>query len=150
MTHCRRQEFEYLIADCCNPIPGDDVIGYINDNEDIEIHSRKCEIAKELMSNYKDKIISAEWKSHKVFAFLASIQLTGIDKKGMVYEISKIISAELKVNMRAFSMESNNGVFKGNIDLYVYNTADLDKLISDLKKLKGIKSVTRKGVGNLS
>ncbi len=142
-------DFEYIIADCCNPIPGDDVIGYINDEDSIEIHSRKCEKAKELMSNYKDKIILTEWKSHKVFAFLASIQLSGIDKKGMVYEISKIISAELKVNMRSFSMESNNGIFKGNIELYVYNTADLDKLISDLKKLKGLKSVIRKGIGNV-
>ena len=142
-------EIDYIIADCCNPIPGDDVIGYVNEEGNIEIHSRKCDIAKELMSNYKDKIISAEWKSHKVFAFLASIHLSGVDKKGMVYEISKIISADLKVNMRSFSMESNNGVFKGDIDLYVYNTEDLDKLISDIKKLKGLKSVVRKGVTDL-
>jgi GTP pyrophosphokinase len=136
-------EFEYIIADCCNPIPGDDVIGYINDDYKVEIHNRKCNKAETLMSNFKDKIVSAEWKSHKVFAFLASISLTGIDKKGIIYEISKLISSELNANIRSISIDSSNGVFHGNIDLYIYNTTDLEQLISDLKKIKGIKTVNR-------
>ena len=141
------KEVKYSIAKCCNPIPGDDVIGYVNNKNDIEIHSRNCKEAQILMSNFKNKIVSAEWQSHKVFASLASIHLKGIDKKGIVYEISKLISAELNVNIRTINLESSNGVFKGNIDLYIYNTTDLDNLISDLKKIKGIKNVTRAGVG---
>jgi GTP pyrophosphokinase len=100
------------------------------------------------MTEFKDKIVTVEWKSHKIYAFLASVSINGIDRQGVLYEIAKVIHFDLKVNIRSISIDASNGVFKGKIDLYVYNKKDLDNLISNIKKIKGIKTVNRTEIKN--
>ena len=136
-------EINYTIAKCCNPIPGDDVMGYINPNEAIVIHKTKCPNAIKLMSSFGDNIVTAEWTTHKILSFLATIKLQGIDRLGIVNNVTNIISKELNVNMRAISFDSHNGIFEGTIDLYIHNTQDLNNLMLNLKKIKGIDSVVR-------
>jgi GTP diphosphokinase / guanosine-3',5'-bis(diphosphate) 3'-diphosphatase len=135
-------EEDYIIAKCCKPIPGDDVIGFNNDGE-IVIHKKKCPNAIKLMSSFGDKIVNASWTTHKVLSYLARIKLNGIDHVGVVNEITNLISEELAVNMRTIYFDSTDGVFEGYIDLYIHNTYDLNILIHDLKKITGINSVNR-------
>ncbi|GAB4277627.1 MAG: RelA/SpoT family protein [Marinilabiliales bacterium] len=136
-------EQKYTLAKCCNPIPGDDVIGYINHENEIIIHKKKCPNAIKLSSSFGDRIIAAKWTTHKVMSFLARIQIEGIDRIGMINNITTVISKELDVNIRSLYVESNDGIFEGEIDLYVHNTDDLNELIMDLKKIDGVKKVTR-------
>jgi GTP diphosphokinase / guanosine-3',5'-bis(diphosphate) 3'-diphosphatase len=137
------EENQYIIAKCCSPIPGDDVMGYITNNNHVIIHKKKCSKAIEIMANYGDRIVTAEWTKHKMMASLARIELKGIDRMGLVNNVTKIISEQLAVNMRAVSFESNDGIFFGTIDLYVHDTDDLNNLIQNLKKIKGVDSVVR-------
>ncbi|PLX00885.1 MAG: GTP pyrophosphokinase [Marinilabiliales bacterium] len=132
----------YKIAECCNPIPGDTITGFIEDDT-VVIHKTECGEAIKLMSSQGDSIISVEWTSQKILSFLARIKLTGIDEIGLVNKVTNIISDELSVNMRTIYFTAHNGIFDGHIDVYVHDTASLEKLISDLKKIKGIKSVAR-------
>jgi GTP pyrophosphokinase len=97
------------------------------------------------MTEFGDKILTPEWKSQKIYSYLASISLSGIDKIGIVNRITELISKDLQVNMRSIYFNSTDGVFDGRIDLYLYNTYDLDKLITDLKKINGVNKVIRVG-----
>jgi len=133
----------YVIAKCCNPIPGDDVVGYIEDDEKIILHVRKCPVATRLMSSQGNRIVSAQWQSHKILSYLAIINLSGIDQIGIVSKITKVISDDQNVNMRSIHIESHDGIFEGTIYLYIHNTEDLSNLISNLTKIKAIHSVTR-------
>ncbi|MBN2167225.1 MAG: bifunctional (p)ppGpp synthetase/guanosine-3',5'-bis(diphosphate) 3'-pyrophosphohydrolase [Marinilabiliaceae bacterium] len=133
----------FSIATCCNPIPGDDVVGYLDDEKRIILHSRKCPIAIKLMSSEGNQIVSAQWESHKILSYLAIINLSGIDQVGMVSKITKIISDDQNVNMRSLNFESHDGIFEGKIYLYIHNANDLNKLILRLVKIKGIHSVIR-------
>lgn len=134
---------EYKLSPCCTPIPGDDVFGFITINEGIKIHRTNCPNAIQLMSNYAYRIVKAKWTNQKMIAFLAGIKLTGIDDVGLVNNITKIISEELNVNMRSISFDSNDGVFEGNIMVFVHDTAHLDSLCDKLKKVRGVLNVTR-------
>ncbi|OFY92031.1 MAG: GTP pyrophosphokinase [Bacteroidetes bacterium RIFOXYA2_FULL_33_7] len=136
-------EDQYIIAKCCSPIPGDDVMGYITPNNSVIVHKKTCPKAIEIMANYGDKIVTAEWTKHKLMASLARIQLKGIDRMGLVNNVTKGISEDLAVNMRAVSFESNDGIFFGFIELYIHDTDDLNNLIKNLKKIKGVDSVVR-------
>lgn len=140
-------EKQYAIASCCNPIPGDDVVAYVDDDKTLVLHSRKCPECIKLMSSRGDRIISAQWESHKVLSYLVVIELSGIDKQGIVSEITKLISMEQKVNMRSVHFESHDGVFSGSIYLYIHDAMDLQALIDKLLKLKGVYKVTRKERG---
>lgn len=133
----------YMLAKCCNPIPGDKVMGFVDASSAIIIHKTTCPTAIKLMSSYGDRILSAKWTVHKVQSFLAHIKLNGIDRIGIVNDLTKVISEELSVNMRSIYFDSLNGVFEGNIDLYVHNVTDLDHVMSKLKKIKGVNSVVR-------
>ncbi len=133
----------YEIAQCCNPIPGDKISGYLENNKDVIIHKSGCDIISELATTQGNNIISVNWTTHKMLSFLARIELNGIDKIGILNKITNIISKELDVNMRSATFDSRGGIFKGTIDLYIHNKEDLDKLIIDLKKIKGINSVIR-------
>lgn len=138
------EERDYELARCCNPIPGDEVMGYIDDETDtIIIHKTKCPNALKLMSSFGDKIISTEWKTHKILSFLATIKINGIDQIGLVSDVTTVISKELSVDIRSIAFESLNGIFEGTINLYVHNTADLNNLIKKLKKIKGINFISR-------
>ncbi|MBI5217877.1 MAG: bifunctional (p)ppGpp synthetase/guanosine-3',5'-bis(diphosphate) 3'-pyrophosphohydrolase [Bacteroidia bacterium] len=134
---------DYTLSKCCNPIPGDKVMGFIESNSLIHIHKTTCPIAIKLMSNYGDRILSAKWTVHKVQSFLARIKINGIDRIGIVNDFTKVISEELNVNMRSVYFDSLNGVFEGNIDLYIHNASDLLHLMEKLKKIKGVNSVAR-------
>lgn len=133
----------YIIAKCCNPIPGDTVMGFIEDDKTITIHKTTCLVARDLMANYGDRVLTAKWTAHKVQAFLARIKVNGIDKQGVVSDITNTISKVLDVNMRSIYFDSINGVFEGNIDLYVHSTDDIELLISKLKKISGVNSTQR-------
>ena len=134
---------DFIIAPCCNPIPGDDVVGMKIDGDKITVHKRKCPEAIRLMSSYGDKIVPVKWVSHKIMSFLAVIKLNGIDSIGIVSDITMIISKESNVNMRTVHFETKVGIFEGMIHLYVHNTADLNNLMMKIASLKGVENVSR-------
>lgn len=137
------KKIDYKLAPCCNPIPGDDVFGFVTINDGIKIHRVNCPNAIQLMSNYAYRIIQARWKGEEVIEFKAGIRFTGIDDVGLVNKITNVISSQLNVNMRSVSFESNDGIFTGDIMVYVHDTDHLDKLISELKKVDGVHTVIR-------
>lgn len=137
------EKIDYKLSPCCSPIPGDDVFGFITINEGIKIHRVNCPNAIQLMSNYAYRIVKAKWTNQQQIAFLAGLRLTGIDEVGVVSKISKVISSDLKVNMRSISIESNDGIFEGTIMLFVHDTNHLERLIQKLKEVHGILTVSR-------
>lgn len=136
-------EQSYEIARCCNPIPGDEVTGYRSPEGAIVIHKPKCPVAIRLMSNEGNRIIAVKWAIHKLVSFLARISMTGIDRIGLVNEITNIISSELKVNMSRINISVQDGIFSGTIDVYVHHTKDLNNLMMKISNIKGIDSVKR-------
>ncbi len=136
-------KIDYKLSPCCNPIPGDDVFGFITINDGIKIHRVNCPNAIQLMSNFAYRIVKAKWTNQKEIAFLAGIKINGVDDVGVVNNITKVISNELKVNMRSISIDSNDGLFEGTIMLFVHDTKHLDKLMAKLQSLNGIYSVIR-------
>lgn len=137
------QNLEYKLSPCCNPIPGDDVFGFITINEGIKIHRVNCPNAIALMSNHAYRIVKAKWTSQKLISFLAGIKIVGIDKIGLVNKITNIISKELNVNMRYISFDTNDGTFEGTIMVFVHDTAHLTDLMKKLQKVDGVIKVTR-------
>ncbi len=136
-------EQSYEIAKCCNPIPGDEVIGYHSPGGAIVIHKPKCPTAIRIMSNEGNRIIAVKWTIHKLVSFLARIGMTGIDRIGLVNEITNIISEELKVNMTNINISVRNGIFEGTIDLFVHHTKDINNLILKISNISGIETVRR-------
>jgi guanosine-3',5'-bis(diphosphate) 3'-pyrophosphohydrolase len=136
-------EQSYEIAKCCNPIPGDEVTGYHSPDGAIIIHKPKCPVAIRIMSNEGNRIIAVKWAIHKLVSFLARISMTGIDRIGLVNEITNIISSELKVNMTNINISVQNGIFQGTIDVYVHHTKDLNNLILKISNINGIENVRR-------
>lgn len=134
---------DFAIAKCCNPIPGDDVIGYKNSDNDIVIHRRTCPQAIVLLASQGNSIIDAQWAKQKFFSFLAQISLQGVDRQGIIAEISSLISKDLDVNMRKVVIESHDGIFEGSIDLYVHDVSNLNNLILKIGKIKGVVKVAR-------
>ncbi len=133
----------YKIASCCNPIPGDEVFGFETGDEDIEIHRTNCQRAIELMSNYGHRIVKAKWTDQKELAFLAGIRIKGTDRVGLVNDLTKIISNSLKVNMRSITIDSHDGIFEGNIMVFVNDTGHLDKLIQRMSRVNGVLTAER-------
>ncbi len=139
------EENKYKIAKCCNPIPGDDVIGYKNPKEDyIIIHKAKCPNAIKLMSSQGNYIVKVKWTSQKYLSSLAKLTINGIDRIGIASDITTVISEELDVNIRKFLIETHDGIFEGDIELYVHSVKDLNNLIMNISKIKGVESVKRK------
>lgn len=134
---------DYKFANCCKPIPGDDVFGFVTVSEGIKIHRTSCPNATELMSNYGYRIIKAKWTSQQQIAFLAGVKVIGTDRIGMVNDITSIISTDLKVNMRSLTIDTDHGIFEGNISVYVDDTSHLNTMIEKLKNVEGIESVSR-------
>lgn len=134
---------DYILAKCCNPIPGDDVFGFVTVNEGIKIHRTSCPNALELLSNHGNRVIKARWTSQKEIAFLAGLRIIGTDRVGLINDVTKVISNELKVNMRSITVDSDAGIFEGTIKLYVNNTEHLDQLMKNLSLVDGIQKVTR-------
>lgn len=136
-------EIKYQIAECCNPISGDDVIGLITPKKPIIIHRSNCKIAQELMSSFGNRIVKAKWKKQSPIVFLAGIHFKSIDKIGIINEITDIISNRYKIKIRSFHLDSSNEVSQGNIMLYVQDVKNLNDLITDLKKIKEIQKIGR-------
>lgn len=137
------KDIEYKLAPCCNPIPGDQVFGFITINDGIKIHRVNCPNAVELMSNYAYRIVKAKWTSQELISFLAGIKVTGTDEVGIVNDITRVISDELHVNMRSISFDSDDGTFEGIIMLFVQDTRHLTDLIVNLEKIEGVQQVAR-------
>ena len=133
----------YIIAECCKPIPGDEVVGYIDHSNAIIVHKPKCTVAVKLMSREGNRIIPVRWTIHKIASFLARISIDGYDRIGLVNEVTNIISTELNVNIRNINVSVYDNIFEGTIDLYVHHTGDLNNLILQLSNIKGIASVKR-------
>jgi len=133
----------YTIAKCCNPIPGDEVVGYHSPDGTVLIHKPKCPEAIRIMSNEGDRIIAVKWAIHKLNSFLARVSMSGIDRLGLVNEITNIISSELKVNMTGINISVKDGIFEGTIDVYVHHTKDLNNLIMKISGINGIENVRR-------
>lgn len=134
---------DYILAKCCNPIPGDDVFGFVTINEGIKIHRTSCPNALELLSNHGNRVIKARWTSQKKIAFLAGLRIVGTDRVGLINDVTKVISNELKVNMRSITVDSDAGIFEGTIKLFVNSTQHLDHLMKNLSKVEGIIKVSR-------
>lgn len=134
---------DYILAKCCNPIPGDDVFGFVTINEGIKIHRTSCPNALELLSNHGNRVIKARWTSQKEIAFLAGLRIVGTDRVGLINDVTKVISNELKVNMRSITVDSDAGIFDGTIKLFVNNTQHLDHLMQNLSLVEGILKVSR-------
>ena len=137
------QKIDFTLAPCCNPIPGDDVFGFLTVTEGIKIHRNACPNAQQLLSSYGNRVIKARWSSQLAQSYLVSINLSGIDRVGMIQDISRIISAELHINMRGLQVETFEGIFEGTIKVYVNDTKHLDTLMSKLSSIEGIDSVSR-------
>jgi len=137
----------YKLSQCCNPIPGDDVFGFVTINDGIKIHRVKCPNAVQLRSNFAYRIIKAKWQSQKESEFAAKIRFKGIDDLGLVEKITHAISSDLNVNMKAISFESNDGVFDGRVTVLVYNTDHLNNLIKRLQDVEGVLTVERVKLG---
>ncbi len=137
------KDLEYTLAKCCTPIPGDDVFGFITKTEGIKIHRTNCPNATQMMSNYAYRVIKATWQSQKLKERLAVLNVKGIDDMGIVNNITSIISHEHNINMKSISFNSHDGIFDGKIELFVYDTEHLEKLITRFEQIEGVQSVER-------
>jgi GTP pyrophosphokinase len=137
------EKLDYKLSACCNPIPGDDVFGFLTINEGIKIHKKNCPNAVSLQSNYAYRIMQAKWIDSSQQEFTAQITLSGIDNLGLVNHITNVISSHMHVNMKSISFESDDGIFSGKINVVVKNSTLLKKLMDNLKKINGIDKVTR-------
>ncbi len=137
------QKIDYKLSSCCNPIPGDDVFGFVTVGEGIKIHRTICPNATKLMSNFGYRIVKAKWNSQKQLAFLTGIKIIGIDEVGLINNLTTVISNDFKVNMRSITVDSHEGIFEGSIMVYVNDTMHLDNLIAKLKLVRGVTDVSR-------
>lgn len=133
----------YTLANCCKPIPGDDVFGFITTGKGLTIHRTNCPNAPKLMANYGHRIVKTKWAKNKEISFLTGIKIIGIDDVGMVSKITNLISGELKINIAALTIEATEGVFEGNIKVFVHDKEELDELVHRVQDLSGVESVER-------
>jgi len=137
----------YKLAQCCQPIPGDDVFGFVSSGEGLKIHRTDCKNAARLLANYGHRVVKTKWAKNKEISFLSGVRITGLDDVGVIQKITNIISGELKMNMRSMSIESQDGVFEGNIMVFVHDREELDDLCESLEALEGIQKVERLEAG---
>lgn len=134
---------KYVLCDCCNPIPGDAVMGYVDENNRVIIHKLQCVVAQRLKANYGNRIVGVRWEVGNAMQFEASISLRGIDKPGVLNQITQVISTVHNVNIHKLEIECNDGLFESKIRLYVTNTDELKEIISSLKKVANVEEVAR-------
>lgn len=135
----------FIIADCCHPIPGDDVLGYYDEDKHIVIHKRNCPVANTLKSSHGDRILAAKWETHKQLYFAVPIQIKGIDSMGVLHEITTIIYQQLNANIQKMHIESNNGIFEGTFWINVHDVDDVRNICENLKRINNIKTIARIG-----
>ena len=137
---------KYIIASCCNPIPGDSVVGFLASDGTVTVHKRTCKTANNLASKFGDNIVMPKWDAQaksQNLSFLVRLSLKGFDRIGIINDITRYISFVMSVNIKSFSLSTDDGVFDGYIDLYVHDMGDLEKLTKKLQKIEGIQSVVR-------
>ena len=133
----------YTLANCCKPIPGDDVFGFITQGEGLKIHRTNCPNAARLLSNYGHRVVKTKWVKNKEISFLTGIKIIGLDDVGVINKITNLISGEMKININALTIEAKDGLFEGNIKVYVHDKDELEHLVERVKQLPGIESVDR-------
>lgn len=133
----------YNLANCCKPIPGDDVFGFVTTGKGLTIHRTNCPNAAKLLANYGHRVVKTKWAKNKEISFLTGVKIVGMDDVGVVNKITNLISGELKINIAALTIEAKEGLFEGNIRLYVHDKEELDVLVQSLLNLPGIESVER-------
>ena len=133
----------YKVADCCCPIPGDDVLGYVEDDETVVVHKRECPVAMRLKSSFGPRLVSTQWEASESLSFPAKIEIQGIDRIGILNEITRVISNELIIDMRGLTIKANEGVFTGTVDIMVHDTRVVESLCNKLRKIKGVQKVAR-------
>ena len=136
-------KLDYKLSNCCNPIPGDDVFGFITINEGIKVHKRDCPNAIAMQSNYAYRIMQAKWIDSSQQEFKATLKITGMDTLGLTNELTKVISNNMHVNIQSISLSGEAGLFKGQVAVIVQNNSILKKLIDNIKKIDGVDKVTR-------
>lgn len=134
---------QFIFPPCCHAIPGDDIMGYIDNKNHIEIHKRACHVAVKLKSSYGNRIVDAKWDMHKIRFFDATIEIKGIDRTGMLLDVSKVISDQLNVNIHKLTIQSDNGIFDGTIELRIHDRDDVRLIMSKLKTIDGLQEVQR-------
>jgi guanosine-3',5'-bis(diphosphate) 3'-pyrophosphohydrolase len=137
----------YKLAQCCQPIPGDDVFGFITSGEGLKIHRTDCPNAAQLLAHYGHRVVRTKWAKNKEISFLSGVRITGLDDVGVIQKITNVISEDLKMNMRSLSIDSHDGVFDGTIMVYVHDRDELDQLCQKLGALEGINKVERLEAG---
>ena len=133
----------YNLANCCKPIPGDDVFGFVTTGKGLTIHRTTCPNAAKLLANYSHRIVKTKWAKNKEISFLTGLKILGMDDVGIVNKITNVISGDMRINISAITIESKEGVFEGTIKLFVHDKEELDELVRRLKNLQGIQSVER-------
>jgi len=128
----------YTIAECCHPIPGDDVLGFIDENNHIVIHKRQCTVASRLKASFGPRILAAKWDTHKQLFFPVSLNIKGTDRIGLLNEVTEIVSRKLDVNIRKLAIEVSEGIFEGEIQLYVHDVDDVQTIIKNVKNLQSV------------
>ena len=132
---------QYKFKHCCHPIPGDDILGYIDNKHQIEIHKRACPVADKLKSSFGNRILDAKWDMHKRLFFDATIRIQGIDRMGILVDISRVITSQMNVNIHKLTIGSEDGVFDGVIEIRVYDRDNVRAIIDELKKIEGLQDV---------
>lgn len=133
----------YNLANCCKPIPGDDVFGFVTTGKGLTIHRTNCPNAAKLLANYGHRVVKTKWAKNKEISFLTGLKIVGMDDVGVIHKITNLISGEMKINISALSVEAKEGLFEGNIKVFVHDREELDDLVQRLKSLPGIESVER-------
>jgi GTP pyrophosphokinase len=134
---------QYIFPDCCHPIPGDDTLGYIDNRNRIEIHKRTCPIANKLKASYGNRILDVKWDMHKKMFFDATIRLGGIDRRGLVNEVTTVISNQMSVDIRKLTFTTEDGIFDGIIDLRVHDRDDVAEIVEHLKEVDDLKEISQ-------
>ncbi len=133
----------YKLAQCCQPIPGDDVFGFVTSGEGLKIHRTDCPNAAQLLANYGHRVVKTKWAKNKEISFLSGVRITGLDNVGVIQKITNVISGDLNMNMRSLSIDSKDGIFEGTIMVFVHDREELDGLCNKLEQLNGITKVER-------
>lgn len=142
----RNTDNRFVIATCCHPIPGDPVIGFLSPDGVVTVHKKSCQVANTLAATSGDSIVVPKWEADEMNAFPARISVTGIDRVGLLNEITKYVSVIMKVNLRRLVFESQDSIFSGEMDLMVHEKADLERLLKMLQKIDGIQKIIRKNL----
>lgn len=132
---------KYVFPNCCHPIPGDDILGFIDNKNRIEVHKRACPVASKLKSSFGNRILDAKWDMHKLLFFDATIEIKGIDRKGMIRDVAKVISEQLNINMHKVTVSADDGIFDGSIEIRVHDREEVKIIMENLKLIEGLQEV---------